>query len=143
MRAPWAAVPLPAGRFVPSGNTVMSQALISASVMGLPRPGRSAADAETQLRARQTAAASGLGIDMLDLPAALDAPAGQAVVVLAGEAADIGKGLGLAALRHEVGAQGLRVAGFVPGAALQHDRPAVPAPRHAEAGKGLRLHRLL
>ncbi len=51
--------------------------------------------------------------------------------------------LGLAALRDELGAQRLRVAGLVPGAALQHRGAAVPAPRHAEAGERLGQHRRL
>ena len=36
---------------------------------------------------------------------------------------------------------GCTVAGLVPGAALQHDRLAVPAPGHAEAGQRLGQHR--
>ena len=38
--APCAGVPLPGGRLVPSGRMVMSQALMSASLIGLPSFGR-------------------------------------------------------------------------------------------------------
>src|SRR5215831_21382034 len=39
MRAPSAALPLPGGRPVPSGRTLISQAAISRGVIGLPRFG--------------------------------------------------------------------------------------------------------
>ena len=81
---------------------------------------------------------------MLDLPIGPDAPARDAVVVLVRE----GEGgrhrlFGLTAGGDEVGAERLDVAGFVPGPALQHDRLAVPAPRHAEARERLWQHRVL
>src|SRR5580692_10412262 len=112
MAAPCAAVPLPGGKLVPSGRMVMFQALMSASVIGLPSPGVSAAPAALMVNppiAKQSSAApaSNLRIDMLDLPFAVDAPAGEAVVVLVGEPEDVGHGLGLAPLRHEIRAQRL------------------------------------
>src|SRR6478609_5486220 len=127
MGAPWAAVPLPGGRPVPSGIAVIFQAAISASVIGLPSFGDSAATAtEPSVTASETAS-SDLRVDMLDLPVAADAPAGEAVVVLIGEG-------------HRVGHR-LRVSGLVPGAALQHGGLAVPTPRHVEAREGLRMLR--
>src|SRR5262249_53806176 len=110
----------------------MFQAAMSASVMGLPSPGVSAFAAVAKPDARAIATAgSALCIDMLDPSAPVDAPAGDAVVVLVGEAERIGDRLvGLSALGHELGAKRLHVAAFVPGATLQHHRLAVPAPRH-------------
>src|SRR2546429_676983 len=127
----------------------MFHAAMSASVMGLPRPGVSAlavpAPKAPAAKARATAAAKrDLRVDMLDPPVAVDAPAGDAVVVLVGEAQRVGDWLvGLSPRRHELGPQRLHVAAFVPGAALQHDRLAIPAPRHAEARERLRLNRPL
>src|SRR4051794_17695104 len=123
----------------------MSQALMSASLMGLPRPGASAKAAPAPRPAtRRTAADSGLRIDMFDLPVAVDAPAGEAVVVLIGEPEHVlDRGLGLPARRHEVGPQRLGIAGFVPGTALQHYRLAVPSPGHPKAGERLGIDRPL
>src|SRR5579863_3998594 len=56
--APCAAVPLPAGRPVPSGRMVMSQALMSASVTGLPRFGVLAANAAEEARVKVTTAST-------------------------------------------------------------------------------------
>src|SRR5215217_6049906 len=117
---------------------VMSQALMSASLIGFPSPGFSAqaAPAANAAASSRTPATSGLRVDMLDLPLGVDAPAGEAVVVLIGERQGVAdRRLGLAACRDEVGAQGLGVAGLVPGAALQHDRLAVPSPGHVEASE--------
>src|ERR1700693_5365709 len=88
--APSAAVPLPGGRLVPSGRVVMFQALMSASEIGLPRPGVSAALAGPMASPSSATPASKLRIDMLDLPFAVDAPAGEAVVVLVGEPENVG-----------------------------------------------------
>src|SRR5579862_4604284 len=113
----------------------MSQALMSASLTGLPRCGASAANAAAGAKASMTrsAAAPGLNIDMLDLPGALDSPRREAVVMLVGKAEHVGHFLGLAAHGDEVGAQRLHGAGIVPGAAGDDGRLAVPAPRHREA----------
>src|SRR6266550_2638682 len=82
---PPASGPLPGGRPVPSGMMAMSQAAISASVIGLPSFGASAAIA-TEPNGRTSAAASKvLRVNMFDLPGAADAPAREAVVVLIGE----------------------------------------------------------
>src|SRR5258706_4143922 len=85
-----AGVPLPAGKLVPSGRTSRFHALMSASVIGLPRPGVSAtaaADPNASESARETRS---LRVDMFDLPFVVDAPTGDAVVVLVGEAQPAG-----------------------------------------------------
>src|SRR5438045_606313 len=77
---------MPVGRFVPSGRTVMSHALISASERGLPRPGGSArAMPAPQAITRKAAAEIGLSVDMFDLPLGVDAPARETVVMLVRE----------------------------------------------------------
>src|SRR6516164_3007317 len=89
-------------------------------------------------------ATSGLRIDMLDLPFAVDAPAGDAVVMLVGERQRSWQRLGgLATRGDELRAQGLRVAGLVPCSALQDRGLAVPAPRHGKTGECLVLDRPL
>src|SRR6266478_9336833 len=86
MRAPSAGVPLPGGRPVPSGMTLISQAATSAAVMGLPSFGDCAkAAVEPKASASTTATPRSLRVYMLHLPAALDRPTGDGVVVLAGE----------------------------------------------------------
>src|SRR5438067_4325608 len=125
---------------------LMSHAAMSASVTGLPRPGPSAdAALAAQQRASPTAVTPRvgkirLGINMLDLPGALDAPAGDGVKVMVEHRPDRRNRLQLAALRDEFGSGRLHVAGIVPGAALQGRGPAVPAPGHAEASEGLAEH---
>src|SRR5215510_9110221 len=71
--APCAAVPLPGGRPPPSGEALMSQALMSASEIGCPRLGV-CASAEETLR---SAASANLGVDMADLAFRVDRPAGD------------------------------------------------------------------
>src|SRR5690349_20993770 len=106
---------------------LMSQTAISASVMGLPRLGVCAGAAlAPRTSASPMAHSELLRIDMLDLPLRPDAPAGDAVVMLVGEAQHIGRRLGLAAQRDEFGTGRLHRAALVPGAALQHRGPAVP-----------------
>src|SRR2546425_11080769 len=144
MRAPWAEVPLPGGKPVPSGEMLMSQAAISAGSIGFPRFGPSAKAAlEPRASARTTAELRSLGVNMGALPLAVDRPARDAVVVLAREGRDGRDRFGLAALGHDLGAGRLRVAGLVPRAVLQDCRPAIPVPGHAEAGKSLAQHRRL
>src|SRR5712691_9711376 len=107
----------------------MFHAAISASVIGLPRPGVSATAAPAPKASASATAKRDLRIDMLDPPAAVDAPTGDAVVVLVGEPQRVRDRLfGLSPRRHELGAQRLHVAAFVPGAALQHHRLTLPAP---------------
>src|SRR6516165_12817571 len=118
MRAPWAGVPLPGGRLVPSGRTAMSHCLMSASEIGLPSFGLGLCARAVPTVSATAQASSGLRIDMLDLPFAVDAPAGEAVVVLVGESERRRQRLPrLAARGDELGAQRLHVAGLVPGAA--------------------------
>src|SRR5262249_56003516 len=106
---------------VPSGSTPMSHALVSASVMGLPRFGGSASAADPNATVSATEMRR-LRVDMLDLPFAVDAPGGDAVVVLVRERQRTGDRLfGLAAVGHELRAQRLTQAGFVPGAAPHPD----------------------
>src|SRR3954466_12811122 len=95
---------------------VMSQPLMSASLIGLPSPGFSAHAAPApSAAASRTPATSGLRIDMLDLPLGIDAPAGEAVVVLVGKRQGVtDRRFGLATGGNEIGPQRLRVSGFVP-----------------------------
>src|SRR5580700_4083794 len=72
--APCAAVPLPGGRFLPSGPTLMSHSARSASLTGLPSPGFSWATAAPANSASATARQC-LAVDMLDLPFAVYGPA--------------------------------------------------------------------
>src|SRR5262245_54004867 len=124
---------------VPSGRTAMSQALVSASVMLLPRPGVSASAADPNASV-STAERRTLRVDMFELPFVVDAPGGDAVVVLVRERERAGdRPLGLAAVGDELGAQRLAEAGFVPGAAHERDRLSVPAPRDGEARERLRV----
>src|ERR1700693_5356844 len=142
--APCAEVPLPGGRPVPSGMMEMSQAARSEGLTGLPRLGPSAKAAPAaRANASETVLSESLRIDMLDLPFGVDRPAGDGIEVLARERQDRWRLRGLTARGHELRPGRLRVAGFIPGAALQDGGTAVPAPRHAEAGEGLGQHRVL
>src|SRR5262245_11604036 len=141
--APCLAVPLPAGKPVPSGKTVMSHGARSLGVIGAPRLGRSVfwlSAANTPAAANsaiEAAAAASLSVDMSDAPVAGDRPAGDGVDVLAREGEHRGRCGRLPALRHELRARRLHVAAFIHGAALQRRGAAVPAPRHAEARERL------
>src|SRR6266853_1609997 len=101
MRAPWAGVPPPGGRPVPSGWMLMSQAAMSAGSMGVPRFGPAAKAAPEPRPSARTTAGS-LCVDMFHLPFAVDRPAGEAVVVLVREGQYVRDLLGLAALGHEL-----------------------------------------
>src|SRR5687767_14142479 len=79
--APCTALPLPGGRPAPLGIAVMSQAAMSCSVIGLPSLGVSA-HAAAETASAIAVGSSMLRVDMFDAPAAVDAPAGEAVVVL-------------------------------------------------------------
>src|SRR5580692_11453591 len=125
---------------------LMSQAAMSASVSGLPRPGPSE---DAALAAKQSASPRTptprlgeilLGVNMLEFPGAVDAPAGNGIKVVVQHRPDRRSCLQFAALRDEFGSGRLHVAGIVPGAALQGRGPAVPAPGHAEAGEGFAQH---
>src|SRR5271167_1760950 len=107
--------------------TLMSQGLMSASEIGLPRPGLSPASAGAEIASAMSAApARTLDIDMFDLPAAVDRPCGQAVIVLVGEAEHVGHFLSLATHGNEIGAQRLHRAGIVPSSAGQRRRLTIP-----------------
>src|SRR5947209_1140705 len=106
----------------------MFQTVMSASVIGWPRPGVSATAVPAPKPSTKARSKTGLCIDMFDLPIARDAPARNAVVVLVGERQRACHWLiGLTARSHELGAGWLHVAGLVPSAALQDDRLAIPA----------------
>src|SRR6266705_4833618 len=123
---------------------LMSLGLISDSAIGCPSPGPSAiAMPEPSASAKRAAADRCLGVNMFDLPVAVDRPAGDAVVVLVREAQHVRDLLGFAARSHKLSAGRLHVAGLVPGAALQHGGAAIPAPGDAEPGEGLGEHRRL
>src|SRR3954447_24664192 len=120
----------------------MFQAAISPSAIGLPRPGVSASALPAPKLQTTPTASSSLRVDMLDLPFAVDTPAGDAVVMLVRERERSCDGLlSLAAGGDELGSRRLHIAGFVPGAALQDGGLPVPAPRHAKARERLRHHR--
>src|SRR5712671_2026928 len=141
--APWAAVPLPGGRPLPSGPMLMSQSARSASVTFWPRPGPSAAIAVAANSAKVSEAATvkPLRIGMLCLPIIVDRPARDHIHVAHREGDDGKINLRCAALGQQLGARRLHVTGFIPGTALQHHRLAVPAPGCAETGQRLAEHR--
>src|SRR5436190_6026400 len=122
---------------------LISQAAISAASIGLPRLGASAAAAPAaRQKPSQTAETSPLRVNMLDLPGAVDPPAGDRVKMMVQHDRDRRDGLQLAALGDKLRTGRLHVAGLVPGAALQNRGAAVPAPGHAKAGERLAQHRL-
>src|ERR1051325_3806441 len=140
--APLAGVPPPGGKPLPSGSMLMSQAAMSASFSGLPRPGPSAsARPATRQSASPRARTIALCVDMLDLPRTFDPPAGDRVEVMVQHRPDRRRRLQLPSRRDEFGPGRLRVARAVPGAALQHRRRPVPPPRHAKARERLVRHR--
>src|SRR5438093_6581477 len=142
MRVPCAGVPAPGGKPAPSGCTLMSHAPMAAGLIGWPRwgPAAAAAPAASQ-SARHAAAIIPLGVHMLDLPRAVNRPAGDGVEVLVRKRHGWRDRLHLPTFGHKLGAGRLHVAGLVPGAALQDGGTAVPAPGHAKAGEGLTQHR--
>src|SRR5258708_6184727 len=127
----------------------MSHSARSDWVIGLPSLGLSANARAPSATLAQSAIAPApalsarLRVDMLDLPLGADAPTGDGVEMVARKTADIRRLGGLAAQRHELLAGRLHGATLVPGTALQNGRPAVPAPRHREAGERLGQPRIL
>src|SRR5262252_6252434 len=99
---------------------LMSHSPRSASVTGLPRPGRSAAAAAPSPNARGMTTARPLRIYMLGLPFGVDGPTRYHVHVTHRESGNGDIDLGLAALRQELAAGRLHIARLIPGAALQH-----------------------
>src|SRR6516165_4549451 len=144
MRAPWAGVPVPGGKPLPSDSMLMSHGAMVAASNGLPRlgPSANAAPAARQ-RASQAAVIGALCVNMFDLPHAVDPPAGDRVEVLVQNRPDWRDRLQLTTFGDKFRAGRLHIAGLVPGAALQDCSTAVPAPGHAEAGKCLAHHRFL
>src|ERR1700732_3683143 len=123
---------------------LISHAAISAASIGLPRLGPSAEAAPAaRPKASQTAVTSLLRVSMLDLPRAVDRPAGDRVKMVVQHHRDRRDGFQLPALGDKLGTGRLHVAGLVPGAALQDCSTTVPAPGHAKAGERLAQHRLL
>src|SRR5262245_55136569 len=152
---PWAYVPLPAGRPLPSGATAMATAAISCAVAVAPKsnvPGypwaRARSGAARQSAARPSATSlatsstarvrSARRVHILHTPVRRDAPALDRVHVIEQRAA-----LERSTLRNELPVGRLRVAGLVGRPALDHRRLSVPDPREAEAGLADRQHRLL
>src|SRR5439155_9417654 len=102
------------------------QAASSPCVTGVPRLGPAASAGP----ARSTR--NRLRVNMADSSRCIDAPARDAVVVLAREHGDGRYAGGLPAHCDDLGARRLYVALIVPGAALQDRRAAVPLPRDAK-----------
>src|SRR5207244_12969641 len=123
--------PRPLGRPGPAGRMWMSPAARSPCVTGVPRLGP-AARAGPAINISRT-----LRVNMADSSRCIDAPAGDAVVVLARKHGHRRHARSLAAHRDDFGARRLHVALIVPGAALQHCRAAIPLPRDAKARERL------
>src|SRR5215475_2050838 len=141
MGAPWAGVPLPGGKPVPSGKMLISQAVISAGSIGFPRFGAWAkAVLEPKQSARIKAVIKILRINMFDLPLAVDRPTRGAVIVLTRKSGYGRDFCRLATHGHDLSARRLHIAGLVPRATLQDRRAAVPVPGHAEPGESLAVH---
>src|SRR5215468_3010483 len=119
MRDPSAGAPLPDGRPAPSGRTLRSQAAISAGVSGSPRLGVwEKAIAELRTMASTTRHCPNLCVYMFHLPAALDGPTRNRVVMLVGKRGYCWNFRHLATRSNEFGTSWLRVTGFIPGPAL-------------------------
>src|SRR5258708_33607731 len=101
MAAPCANVPPPAGRPLPSGPMLKSHSASSASLTGLPSPGRSAAIAVAAPPSESTSAtttARRLPVDMLELPFVVGSPTRYDVQVPHREGGHGNVHLGFAAL---------------------------------------------
>src|SRR5262245_3469774 len=144
MRAPSAGFPLPGGRPVPSGNTLMSHAASSAGVMGFPRFGACAnAAPERKTIASNAMKDRTLRVYMFHLAAGIDCPGCDRVVVLGWKCSDRRNLSGLAALGYKLCSCGLHISRIVPRAALQDCGAAVPAPRNTEPREGFAVYRFL
>src|SRR5215468_903558 len=99
---------------------LMSHSARSASVTGLPSPGRSAAIvvAAPRVSPRGTRTDSALPIDMFDLSLRVDGPARDDIHVSHRECGHRDVHLGRTALGKHFVSGRLDIAGFVPGAAL-------------------------
>src|SRR5580704_1953297 len=121
----------------------MSQAAASASLIGLPNFGTSAANAALAISANAPATLIVLHVDMADRPLGIDTPARNAIHMIHREGRDIGRVARLAAFGDELLARRLHITGLVGGAAHDHGRLAAPLPWHAETGQRLGQHRRL
>src|SRR5215472_3408581 len=109
----------------------MLHALKSASEIGLPNFGASAANAAPATQETAAATTIVLSIDMAHRSLAIDGPARNAVHMLHWECADRRRAARFAALGDQLIPRRLHIAAFVGGAALQHHRLPAPLPRHA------------
>src|SRR5256886_1867183 len=143
-RAPSTGVPPPGGRPVPSGRILMSQSERSAALIGFPSFGACANNALARRTSGTTMSNAGnLRVDIPDLPAALDGPALDGVVVLTCECSNSRDFRRLAAGGYKFGSGRLHVPGLVPRAALQKRGTAIPTPWQAESSRCLAMHRRL
>src|SRR5258708_25228477 len=129
---PSATLPLPLGRFFPSGvRTSMFQAAISASEMGLPKRGLpdwpSATPEPAEASSRASAPAPNLCDRIFHLPGLAHRPRENSVVML--HEADERAGF------RDLGHGGLHVPGAVDGAACDLGGAATPSPDRKEAGQ--------
>src|SRR5579872_1490901 len=130
MSLPLAAVPLPAGSPRPSGNTVMSIALILSSPAGLPIRAccpKAATPSKTITRMLAPGILNALR-NMRHAPVGPHIPDLDLIVVIAVIAPTRGE--------HFI-AGGLQITGLIGGAGLQRRCVAVPFPWHPEAREGL------
>src|SRR5262249_46459417 len=118
IRAPSAGVPLPDGRPVPSGRTLISQAAMSAGLIGFPRFGDWLNAALEPRKSVSTKNAAALRVYMFHLPGALNGPTGDGIVVLARKCRHRGNLCGLTTRSHELSSGWLSVSGIIPCTAL-------------------------
>src|SRR5215469_903177 len=149
MGAPWAAVPSPGGKPVPSASISISQRATSAGRTGTPRwglPGLAPAanaDGHPNSHIQTHNSPFTLGIGMGHLSMAVHGPAGDDVAMMIFEGKNRRSGIELPAGGDKFRARRLEGTMVVPGAALQNDGTAIPAPWHAKAGESVARNRLL
>src|SRR6516225_6355579 len=113
----------------------MSQDAISSGVAIRPSSGPSASAADdNRMSATAVAATKRLGMDMRDLAAFADGPAGDPIEVIDRSDAAIG---------YQTSASRLNIARLVGRAALQDRRATVPMPGNPKTGQRFRQHRFL
>src|SRR5262245_37348842 len=74
---------------------------------------------------------------MFHLPIPIDGPTGNRIVMFVGKCGDRRSFGGLATYSHELIPRWLHIPSFVPSAALQNRRTAIPTPRNTESRKRL------
>src|SRR4051812_21921658 len=121
----------------------MSHGLASASVIGLPNFGASAAKAVPAAQEMAAAKTIVLSIDMAHRPLCIDSPARNAVHMLHRERAYRRRTTRFAALGDELIPRRPHGGPLLGGAALQHHGLTAPIPRHAEARQRFGQHRTL